>query len=149
MSTLAAARADNFYIPKDFDPKKHISLNDYNKKKQAEKLRQKYGDNYDPKKVEANNKIRFEAPFHIKCNTCNNMMAKGKRFNAVKKAVGKYLSTTIWEFTIVCKACPEKIKVQTDPKNTDFQVVSGARRIFRTENSTDGVIVDAAKQFEL
>lgn len=24
MSSLAAARADSFYIPKDFDPKKHV-----------------------------------------------------------------------------------------------------------------------------
>ena len=27
MSSLAAARADNFYHPPDFDPKKHKSLN--------------------------------------------------------------------------------------------------------------------------
>lgn len=42
MSTLAAARADNFYYPKDWDPSKE-SLQDY-------KLKKKYKN--DPKKLQ-------------------------------------------------------------------------------------------------
>lgn len=113
MSSLAAARADNFYIPKDFDPKKHKSLNDYNRKKKAEKLKKKHPHGRQGKEKGSDgkgkgwvNKVRFECPFHVKCTSCGTMMAKGKRFNALKKPIGKYFSTTIWQFQIVCKGCP-------------------------------------------
>ena len=29
--------------------------------------------------------IRFEVPFHVRCNKCKNMIGKGVRFNAEKK----------------------------------------------------------------
>jgi coiled-coil domain-containing protein 130 len=43
------------------------------------------------------------------------MIAKGVRFNAAKKAVGKYLSTTIWEFRMNCHLCGNKLVCRTDP----------------------------------
>ena len=154
MSSLAAARADNFYIPKDFDPKKHKSLNDYNRKKKAEKFKKRHpdGKNIGGKRAKSEwvNKVRFECPFHVKCLSCGTMMAKGKRFNALKKPIGKYFSTTIWQFQIVCKGCPQKIIVETDPKNTEFEFRSGAKRIYRTENATDtSRIVDLKKNKEV
>ena len=88
MSTLKAARADNFYYDPNFNPKKHKSLNDYNRKKKQEKLKVKYGPNYrsDKKRPEEGaHKVRFEVPFHVKCLRCQTMIAKGVRFNAVKK----------------------------------------------------------------
>ena len=30
MSSLAASRADNYYYPKDYDPRKHGTLNKFN-----------------------------------------------------------------------------------------------------------------------
>ena len=50
MSTLAAARADNFYYPKDWDPSKE-SLHDY-------KLKKKYKN--DPKKLEKIQKKKIQ-----------------------------------------------------------------------------------------
>ena len=38
---------------------------------------------------------RFEVPFHIICTQCNEMVAKGERFNADKKAIGSYHSTKV------------------------------------------------------
>ena len=34
---------------------------------------------------------RFEVPFHIICTKCNEMVAKGERFNADKKCIGEAL----------------------------------------------------------
>lgn len=49
MSSLAAARADNFYIPNDFDPKKP------SRPKKPEHLKKDYST------------IRFEVMFHVRC----------------------------------------------------------------------------------
>lgn len=43
------------------------------------------------REAEGSHKVRFEAPFHIRCKACNNMMAKGVRFNAIKKIGGLVL----------------------------------------------------------
>ena len=76
MSTLAAARADNFYYPKGWDPSKG-SLNKYQNShplgKRAKKIDQGIL------------VIRFEVPFHIRCDKCKEMIGKGVRFNAEKK----------------------------------------------------------------
>ena len=62
-------------------------MRDYNQQLKEEKLRKRYGDAYkgDKRKEDGSHKVRFEAPFHVKCSECSNMMAKGVRFNAIKK----------------------------------------------------------------
>lgn len=50
------------------------------------------------------------------------------RFNADKKQVGSYHSTRIWSFRMRAPCCQQEIEVQTDPKNAEYVVVSGARR---------------------
>lgn len=76
MSTLAAARADNYYYPKDWNPKKG-SLNKYHKShplgKRASKIK------------EGILTVRYETPFDIRCLQCKNSIGKGVRFNARKK----------------------------------------------------------------
>jgi hypothetical protein len=67
MSSLAAARADNFYIKNDFDPSKP------SRPKKPDHLKKDY------------TKVRFEVMFHINCLQCKNMIAKGERFNSRKK----------------------------------------------------------------
>lgn len=63
-------------------------------------------------------------------------------------AVGKYHSTDIWEFAMHCRSCPNMLIVQTDPKGCDYVFTEGAQRIvtvakqFRTENATEGKVVD-------
>eukprot|EP00966_Prymnesium_polylepis_P288774 6670040-Prymnesium_polylepis.1 len=67
-------------------------------------------------------------PFNVRCTGCDNHIGKGVRFNAEKKAVGKYLSTKIWSFRMMCHCedntwrtdrsrNPHFIEIHTDPKN--------------------------------
>jgi coiled-coil domain-containing protein 130 len=120
MSSLAAARADNFYNPPDWDPSKesrnkfhgsHGALGD-----RARKLH------------EGILIIRFEMPFHVWCDGCKHLIAQGVRFNAEKKQIGKYHSTKIWSFTMTAPCCKQRIEIHTDPRNTEYVVVSGGRR---------------------
>ncbi|CAI9276111.1 unnamed protein product [Lactuca saligna] len=119
MSTLAAARADNFYYPPEWEPKKG-GLNKFNGqhalRERARKLDQGILI------------IRFEMPYHIWCGGCNSMIAKGVRFNAEKKQVGNYYSTKIWSFTMKAPCCKHVIVIQTDPKNCEYLVISGAQK---------------------
>lgn len=52
----------------------------------------------------------------------------GVRYNAEKKKVGSYFSTPIWQFGCKCHLCGEWFYIQTDPKNTQYVVTSGARK---------------------
>jgi Uncharacterized conserved protein len=42
--------------------------------------------------------------------------------------VGNFHSTKIWEFTMKCHLCGNKIVVRTDPENTDYKFIEGARK---------------------
>ena len=70
------------------------------------------------------------------------MIAKGVRFNANKKLVGNFHSSKIWEFSMNCRYCPNKIIVRTDPESCDYNYIQGAKRIFQTENATEGKVID-------
>jgi len=120
MSSLAAARADNFYQPPDWDPSKesrnkfhgsHGALGD-----RARKLH------------EGILIIRFEMPFPVWCSGCNHLIGRGVRFNAEKKQIGAYHSTKIWSFTMRAPCCKQRIKIHTDPRNADYIVVSGGQK---------------------
>ncbi|CAA18407.2 splicing associated factor Saf4 [Schizosaccharomyces pombe] len=74
------------------------------------------------------NVIRFEMPFPVWCNNCENIIQQGTRFNAVKKEIGSYYTTKIWSFSLKCHLCSNPIDVHTDPKNTEYIVASGGRR---------------------
>ncbi|KAI3433256.1 uncharacterized protein J3R85_007158 [Psidium guajava] len=119
MSSLAAARADNFYYPPEWTPEQG-SLNKFHGqhalRERARKLDQGILI------------IRFEMPFNIWCGGCNSMIAKGVRFNAEKKQVGNYYSTKIWSFTMKSACCKHQIVIQTDPKNCEYVIISGAQR---------------------
>lgn len=67
-------------------------------------------------------------PFNIWCGGCESMIAKGVRFNAEKKQVGNYYSTKIWSFSMKSACCRHEIVIQTDPKNCEYVIISGARR---------------------
>lgn len=72
--------------------------------------------------------IRFEMPYNIWCNGCGNHIGMGVRYNAQKIRVGFYYTTPMYKFTMKCHLCPQKIEMQTDPKNSDYTILSGARR---------------------
>nr|XP_043606408.1 coiled-coil domain-containing protein 130-like [Erigeron canadensis] len=140
MSTLAAARADNFYYPPEWEPKK----GGLNKFHGQHALRER------AKKIDQGILvIRFEMPYNIWCGGCNSMIAKGVRFNAEKKQVGNYYSTKIWSFTMKSACCQHEIVIQTDPKNCEYLVMSGAQKKveeFDTEDAETMVLaVDEEK----
>lgn len=119
MSSLAAARADNFYYPPEWEPKK----GGLNKFHGQHALRER------ARKIDQGILIiRFEMPFNIWCGGCNSMIAKGVRFNAEKKQVGNYYSTKIWSFTMKSACCQHEIVIHTDPKNCEYVIISGAQR---------------------
>mmetsp|Transcript_31132 Transcript_31132/g.69199 ORF Transcript_31132/g.69199 Transcript_31132/m.69199 type:complete len:447 (-) Transcript_31132:278-1618(-) len=139
MSSLAAAKADNFYHPPDFDPKKHGSLNKYNGqhalRERARKLDQGILI------------IRFEMPFHVWCDKCKEKIATGERFNAEKKAIGNYHSTKIWEFSMR-HHCGSRIVITTDPKNAQYIVVEGARKKNESYTAADAEVIELAAEEE-
>jgi coiled-coil domain-containing protein 130 len=109
MSSLAAARADNFYFPPGWTPDKG-SLNKYHGVPPGHLgVRAKKMD-------QGILVIRFETPFDFWCDGCKNHVAKGVRYNAEKKAVGNYFSTKIWQFSMTCHRCSSKIVFKTDPR---------------------------------
>lgn len=128
MSTLAAARADNFYYPPEWTP----DQGGLNKFQGQHPLRER------AKKLDQGILvIRFEMPFNIWCGGCGSMIAKGVRFNAEKKAVGKYFSTKIWSFKMKAPCCQQEIEIQTDPKSCDYVIISGAERKVETYTAED------------
>jgi coiled-coil domain-containing protein 130 len=115
MSSLAAARADNFYRP---PPESGVPGDGSN----AAGKRAKGSKN---KGVQV---VRFEMPFDVWCGGCDSSIAQGVRFNAEKCRVGNYFSSTIWGFRMKAPCCKRVIEIHTNPKETDYDVVSGARR---------------------
>jgi coiled-coil domain-containing protein 130 len=110
----------NKYYPPDYDGEKHGSLNSYRGKHAL-------GDR--ARKIDQGILItRFELPFNIWCGTCNNHIGMGVRYNAEKKKIGSYYSTPIFSFRCKCHLCDGWFEIHTDPKNTRYVVVSGARQ---------------------
>ena len=72
--------------------------------------------------------FRFELPFNIWCSGCDRHLARGVRFNAEKKQIGKYYSTAILSFRMKCPSCSNWIEIHTNPKISEYQVVEGGSR---------------------
>ncbi|TDL25514.1 DUF572-domain-containing protein [Rickenella mellea] len=110
----------NKYYPPDYDPNQHTSLNAYRGKHAL-------GDR--ARKLDQGILItRFELPFNIWCDGCNNHIGMGVRYNAEKKKIGNYFSTPIYSFRCKCHLCDNWFTIETDPKNTRYVVMSGARK---------------------
>lgn len=121
MSSLDAAKADNYYYPPGWDPSSG-SLNKLHGRR-AWTSRQESAN-----KRGAGQIVRFEVPFNIICGGCGKKIAKGRRFNAEKNHVGNYHSSKIWSFRMHTTCCTEELEVQTDPKECEYVVVKGGKR---------------------
>lgn len=95
-------------------------------------------------KIKTNNKIkrvkpesvRLMIPFSMKCLKCNEYIAQSRKFNARKETTQKdYLGIKIIRFNLRCPRCYGEIIFETDPKNSDFQCVSGCKKNY--ERSKD------------
>jgi hypothetical protein len=100
-------------------------------------------------------------PFSLCCSRCGEYILKGRKFNARKETTEeKYFSISIYRFYIRCTRCSGEITFKTDPKNTDYQCESGAKRLHEpwkgstkpaeTEEETmDRLIQEESKILEL
>ncbi|WBW73202.1 splicing associated factor Saf4 [Schizosaccharomyces osmophilus] len=80
------------------------------------------------KRTRAKNVVRFEMPFAVWCNQCQNLISQGTRFNAEKKHIGSYYSSKVWSFIFHCHTCSNALEIHTDPKNTEYNVFNGGKR---------------------
>ncbi|KAK5123616.1 hypothetical protein LTR85_002654 [Meristemomyces frigidus] len=73
--------------------------------------------------------VRFEMPYAVWCHHCkpHAIIGQGVRFNAEKKKVGYYYSTSIWCFRIKHVTCGGLLEIRTDPKNTAYVVTEGGK----------------------
>lgn len=80
--------------------------------------------------VPAGQTVRFEMPYAMWCGHCPQptIIPQGVRFNALKTRDGSYYTTPIWRFSIKHSICGGEVVIRTDPKNTEYEVVSGGRR---------------------
>ncbi|KAL8860678.1 MAG: hypothetical protein Q9178_003031 [Gyalolechia marmorata] len=84
--------------------------------------------------------VRFEMPYAIWCSHCPKptIVGQGVRFNAEKKKVGNYHSTPIFSFRMKHNICGGWIEIRTDPTNTAYVVVEGAKK----RDTGDDVVKD-------
>ncbi|KAG9399108.1 hypothetical protein AC1031_012065 [Aphanomyces cochlioides] len=125
MSSLAAARADNFYYPPGWAPDKG-SINKFQK---SHPLGKRAKDIKDGILV-----VRFEMPFDVWCTHCNTHIGRGVRYNAKKKKIGMYHSTILYEFALTCATCQGTMIVQTDPEARGYKLVDGIKKKTQMED---------------
>ncbi|XP_067677962.1 coiled-coil domain-containing protein 130 homolog [Haliotis asinina] len=116
---MAERKAVNKYYPPDWDPSKG-SINQYVGQHPLRERARKLGQGILV--------IRFEMPYNIWCGGCNSHIGMGVRYNAEKSKTGNYYSTPIYKFRMKCHLCDNYFEIQTDPKNHDYVILSGARR---------------------
>ncbi|RUS33645.1 hypothetical protein BC938DRAFT_470719 [Jimgerdemannia flammicorona] len=73
--------------------------------------------------------------------TLNVCLTAGVRFNAEKKKIGMYHSTSIWQFRMKCHLCDNWIEIHTDPKTTQYLVISGARKKIEEWEPEDSEVI--------
>jgi len=130
---MAERRAQNKWFPADWDPKYGMA----NKYQGSHPLRERAR-----KLSQGIMIIRFEMPYNVVCLKCNDFIARGVRFNAEKKCIGKYFSTKIWSFRMKCARCSHWFEVQTDPQARDYKMVDGCRRNLQGSNDEKNLFHD-------
>ncbi|CEL91955.1 unnamed protein product [Vitrella brassicaformis CCMP3155] len=140
MSSLAAARADNYYYGPSYGPQ-HGSLNKYRGSHGALGDRAK-------RLHEGILIIRFELPFKCICTKCGSYIAKGVRFNAEKKCIGNYYTTKIWEFRMTCYYCDNTFAIKTDPEQCEYVILEGLHKKVETWDAKDADLPELPSQEE-
>ncbi|KAG6453905.1 coiled-coil domain-containing protein 130 homolog [Manduca sexta] len=138
---MGERKGQNLYYPPDYDPK----VGGLNKFLGTHALRER------ARKLHMGILIiRFEMPYNIWCDGCNNHIGMGVRYNAEKKKVGMYYSTPVYQFRMKCHLCDNHFEIKTDPGNLDYVIVSGARRQEnRWDPTENGQIVPETKETQM
>lgn len=125
---MGERKGQNKYYPPDYDPK----VGGLNKFLGTHALRER------ARKLDQGILIiRFEMPYNIWCDGCQNHIGMGVRYNAEKTRTGMYYSTPLYKFRMKCHLCDNHFEIQTDPGNLDYIIVSGARRQENRWDPTD------------
>jgi hypothetical protein len=108
---MAERKTIQKYYPADFDPAKLVRS-----KKSSTPIR---------------TVVNFACPFRsMRCLSCGHYTTKGKFFRNSPKHISpeKYLGVKIVTLHCKCPGCAAQIIIETDPKNMDYRIVSGAKR---------------------
>lgn len=94
--------------------------------------------------------VRTMLAFSIRCNVCGEYMYRGKKFNSKCERIENesYLGIKKFRFYIKCSVCANTIVFKTDPKNSDYEMESGATRNFEVWRDTKQSLEDIEKQRE-
>ncbi|KAB5538252.1 hypothetical protein DKX38_015785 [Salix brachista] len=115
-SSLAAARADNFYYPPEWSPKKG-GLNKFHGQHALRERARKFDQGLLI--------IRYALWFCLEFSfLCTHISRGSCRFYWGKHA---YRAFQIWTFTMKSACCKHEIVIQTDPKNCKYVIISGAQ----------------------
>lgn len=120
MSSLSAARADNYYYPREWRPE----LGSINAFQGSHPLGRRAKDLATQRVLV----VRFEMPFNVWCTHCETHIGRGVRFNARKRKCGMYFSTILYEFALTCTHCQGEMAIRTDPEHRGYKLVSGVRK---------------------
>lgn len=108
---MGERKGTNKYYPPDYDPKS----GGLNKWQGTHALRER------ARKIHLGIIIiRFEMPYNIWCEGCNNHIGMGVRYNAEKTKVGMYYTTPVYEFKMKCHLCDNHFVIKTDPGVSNF-----------------------------
>lgn len=139
-ATMGERKGQNHYYPPDYDPK----VGGLNKFHGTHALRERANKLHLGILI-----IRFEMPYNIWCDGCKNHIGMGVRYNAEKSKVGKYYTTTVYQFRMKCHLCENYIVIKTDPGNLDYEIVEGARRQEnRWDPTENGQVVADTKEVQ-
>ncbi|KAI4930816.1 uncharacterized protein J4E92_004649 [Alternaria infectoria] len=108
---MAERKTVQKYYPADFDPAKLVRS-----KKSSPPTR---------------TVVNFACPFRsMRCLSCGHYTTKGKVFRNSPKHISPetYLGVKIVTLHCKCPNCAAQIIIETDPKNMDYKIVSGAKR---------------------
>ncbi|KAH9415738.1 splicing factor YJU2-like [Dermatophagoides pteronyssinus] len=120
-------------------------------------LNKYYPPDFDPSKIPrlrlAKNRqytVRIMAPCNMRCNTCGDYIARGKKFNARKETVDneEYLGLKVFRFYFKCPRCMQEITFKTDPKSYDYTVEHGATPNFKALKLAQQQAIEEEKEKE-
>ncbi|CAH2011146.1 unnamed protein product [Acanthoscelides obtectus] len=107
---MGERKGTNKYYPPDYDPK----AGGLNKFLGTHALRER------ARKIDQGIIIiRFEMPYNIWCEGCQNHIGMGVRYNAEKTKVGMYYTTPVYQFKMKCHLCDNHFVIKTDPAKTN------------------------------
>ena len=117
---MGERKAQNKYIPNDFDPSK------LGKRKKGDKDKNKRND------------VRAMLPFSCQCSECQSFLYRGKKFDSRKEPTGEnYLGIKIWRLLFKCPTCGQQITFLTDPENSDYKMERGGKRLFEVKRTVN------------